>query len=115
VNIPDGMQVVFRGKPDYLREIAQQLTDAGIRSVTGPLPSGGWGPQVWLAVASADMQRAVATHQQHLDRMVAREGLPVHDQVADLDAEQTSCPACQATFRTAGVTRCPECGLNFGG
>lgn len=47
--------------------------------------------------------------------MVEREGLPLQDHTADLDAEETACPACQATFRTAGVTRCPECGLNFGG
>jgi hypothetical protein len=47
--------------------------------------------------------------------MVEREGLPLQDHTADLDAEETSCPACLTTFRTAGVTRCPECGLNFGG
>lgn len=53
-------------------------------------------------------------HQQHLDRLVAREGLPVRDMVCDLDAAETQCPACLATFATAGVTRCPDCGLNFG-
>jgi hypothetical protein len=35
------MQVVFRGKADYMREIAQQLTDAGIRNASGPLPGSG--------------------------------------------------------------------------
>ena len=109
------MQVLFRGKADYLREIAQQLTDAGIRSVSGPLPGGGWGPQAWLAVAGTDTERAMEAHQRHLDRMVQREGLPLLDRAADLDADETSCPACTATFKTAGVTRCPECGLNFGG
>jgi uncharacterized paraquat-inducible protein A len=108
------MQVVFRGKTEYMREIALQLTSAGIRSVSGPLPGGGWGTQAWLAVATNDSQRALATHQQHLDRMVEREGLPLQDHTADLDAEETSCPACLTTFRTAGVSRCPECGLNFG-
>ncbi len=33
---------------------------------------------------------------------------------ADLDADETECPACNARFATAGVTRCPECGLKFG-
>jgi len=107
------MQVVFRGKADYLREIAQQLTAAGIRSVSGPLPGGGWGTHAWLAVASTETERALATHQGHLDRMVQREGLPLQDQVADLDAEETACPACLTTFRTAGVTHCPECGLKL--
>lgn len=114
MNLPDGMQVVFRGKADYLREIAQQLSDAGIRSVSGPLPGAGWGTHAWLAVASTETQRALATHQRHLDRMVEREGLPLQDHVADLDAEETACPACMTPFRTAGVTRCPECGLKFG-
>lgn len=108
------MQIVFRGKADYLREIAQQLADEGIRSASGPLPGGGWGTQAWLAVAGPDMQKAVEVHQRALDRMVLREGLPLQDHAADLDAEETACPACQTVFRTAGVTRCPECGLNFG-
>jgi hypothetical protein len=53
-------------------------------------------------------------HQEHLDLMVSREGLPVRDVVCDFDADETQCPACLTTFVTAGVTRCPECGLNFG-
>ncbi|MBX3464297.1 MAG: hypothetical protein KF830_14090 [Planctomycetes bacterium] len=115
MQVPPGMQVVFRGKADYLREIAQQLADAGIRSVSGPLPGGGWGAQAWLAVAGPDTQRALDAHQRHLDRMLEREGLPRRDQVADLDAAETECPACMAKFPTAGVSRCPDCGLNFGG
>jgi hypothetical protein len=113
VKIPDGMQVVFQGKADYLREIAQQLAAASIRTATGPLP-GSWDARAWLAVASADVQRALAVHQQHLDAMVAREGLRATDRAADFDAEETSCPACGTRFATAGVTRCPDCGLNFG-
>ena len=54
-------------------------------------------------------------HQRHLDRMVKREGLPLLDAQADFDAEETTCPACMTPFKTAGVTRCPECGLNLGG
>ena len=54
-------------------------------------------------------------HQDHLDAMTRKQGLPVQDIVCDLDAEETQCPACLATFTTAGVTRCPHCGLNFGG
>ena len=54
-------------------------------------------------------------HQRHLDAEARRQGLPVRDAVVDLDAEETQCPACLATFATAGVSRCPDCGLNFGG
>ncbi len=54
-------------------------------------------------------------HQRHLDAMTRRQGLPVRDVVCDLDAEETQCPACLATVATAGVSRCPDCGLNFGG
>ncbi|MFT4514487.1 MAG: hypothetical protein ACI89X_000044 [Planctomycetota bacterium] len=53
-------------------------------------------------------------HQTHLDGMVRSQGLPVRDIVCDLNAEETQCPACLTKFATAGVTRCPECGLNFG-
>lgn len=106
------MLVLFQGKADYMREIAAHLTDAGIRCATGPLP-GSWDPKIWLAVASADREKAMAVHQRHLDLMVEREGLPVADHTADFDAEETCCPACMTKFRTAGTTRCPECGLNF--
>jgi rRNA maturation endonuclease Nob1 len=112
VKIPEGMKVLFQGKADYVREIAEQLTNAGIKVVTGPIP-GGWELRAWLAVASADAQRALATHQRHLDEMVTREGLPLRDEVIDFDAEETQCTACLTKFKTAGVTRCPDCGLNF--
>jgi hypothetical protein len=113
VKIPDGMQVLFQGKAEMLREIARVLTDGGVRVVTGPVP-GGWEPRVWLAVASPDALRAMALHRAHLEQMVRKQGLPVRDVVVDLDAEQTQCPACLTTFATAGVSRCPDCGLAFG-
>ena len=46
--------------------------------------------------------------------MLRKQGLPVRDIVCDLNAEETQCPACLTMFATAGITRCPECGLNFG-
>lgn len=52
-------------------------------------------------------------HQRYLDQMVKREGLPLRDSQADFDAEETTCPACLSKFKTAGVTRCPECGIVF--
>ena len=113
MKIPDGMKVLFQGKADYLREIAQVLEAGGVRTATGGVP-GGWEPRAWLAVASEDAPRAVELHRAHLEQMVAREGLPVHDVVSDFDAEETQCPACLTKFKTAGVTRCPDCGLNFG-
>lgn len=33
--------------------------------------------------------------------------------VIDLDAAESSCPACTATI-PAGKLRCPDCGLRFG-
>jgi hypothetical protein len=113
VKLPDGMQVIFQGKADYLKEIAERLTEAGIKCVSGPIPGAHWEQRAWLAVASNDTQRAMAEHQKHLDHMVTREGLPLREVVADLDAEETECPACLTKFKTAGATRCPDCGLNF--
>jgi hypothetical protein len=40
VNIPDGMQVLWQGKADYLREIALLLKRHDITTTSGPLPSG---------------------------------------------------------------------------
>ncbi len=107
------MQILLQGKADYLKEISDRLLAAGIRCASGPLPGGGWEQRAWLAVASTDSQRAMAEYQKHLDHMVTREGLPLRDTVADLDAEETECPACTTKFKTAGVKRCPSCGLNF--
>lgn len=107
------MQVLFQGKADFLREIGERLRAAGIKVASGPVP-GGWEPRAWLAVASDDKARAVQLHQQYLDDMVRREGLPLIDAAVDFDAEETACPACGTQFTTAGTTRCPDCGLNFG-
>jgi len=107
------MQVLFQGKADFLKEVKDRLLAVGIQSLSGPLPGGGWEQRAWLAVASHDTARAMAEHQRHLDAMLVREGLPVRDAVADLDAEETECPACLTRFRTAGQTRCPECGIRF--
>lgn len=107
------MRMVLQGKADYLHEIAERLRDAGIPCASGPIPGGGWETRAWLAVASERVQQAMAVHQRHLDEMVEREGLPLKDSVADLDAEETECPACLTKFKTAGTTRCPDCGLNF--
>lgn len=112
MKIPDGMQVVFRGKAPMIREIAQVITQGGVQVTTGPMP-GGWEPQAWLAVASQDASKALAIHSAHQEQMVRRQGLPVRNVTADLDAEETQCPACLTRFKTAGVTRCPDCGLNF--
>lgn len=112
VNVPDGMQVLFQGKATMVREIALMLTEGGIKVVTGASP-GGWEPHAWLAVASPEIPRAMDLHRRHLERMVRREGLPVRDVVADFEAEETQCPACLTKFKTAGVDRCPDCGIRF--
>ena len=71
MKIPDGMKVVFQGKADYLREVAQVLEAGGVRTKTGGA-GGGWEPRAWLAVASTDVQRAMELHRAHLEHMVAR-------------------------------------------
>lgn len=114
MNIPKGMQVVLQGKTDFLKEIAQQLAAERIKVATGPLPGSSWESRAWLAVASDEIERAMAVHKRHLENMVRKEGLPVRDSHADFDAEETACPACMTPFKTAGATRCPACGLNFG-
>jgi hypothetical protein len=114
VNVPDGMKVVFRGKAAMMREIAQVLGDGGVAVATGPVP-GGWEPSIWLAVAGPDVSRAIELHRAHLEQLVRQQGLPVRDVVCDLDAEEAQCPACLTKFATAGVTRCPDCGLALGG
>jgi hypothetical protein len=38
--IPDGMQVVFQGKAEMLREIAGVLTRGGIKVASGATPGG---------------------------------------------------------------------------
>lgn len=114
VKLPDGFQVIFQGKADYLKEIAERLIEAGVKCVSGPIPGKHWEQRAWLAVASNETQRAMAIHQAHLDHMVTKEGLPLRDHVADFDAEEAECPACQTKFKTQGVERCPECGIKFG-
>lgn len=115
MNLPADMSMLLRGTPANLREVKLVLDQQGIRNLTGPVPGDATGTKAWLAVARHDEARAMAAYEAHLKREVARSGLPVHDHVADFDADETQCPACQTPFKTKGATRCPECGLNFGG
>ena len=62
-----------------------------------------------LAVASRDAARAETTLRGAEDP----QGLADRAPVVDRDAEETSCPACHATF-PGSASRCPDCGLNFG-
>ena len=110
------MSMFLRGPTAQIREVKELLDKQGFRTLTGPLAeAGSWGTKAWLAVASQDVARAKAVHDQHLEDLVAKDGLPVHDNTADFDAEETACPACSTVFPTKGTTRCPDCGLNFGG
>lgn len=113
VELPPGMTVLFKGRSDELRSIALVLDQAGIRTVTGPVPGAGWGTTVWLAVASTEVAKAQAAYEAHFDHMAQKSGLATVKSVADFDAEETSCPACMTPFKTKGAVRCPECGLKF--
>ena len=46
---------------------------------------------------------------------LSNEARSAADQVVDLDADETTCPACTATFNPAASPgRCPDCGLALG-
>lgn len=65
-----------------------------------------------LAVASHQIAAAGAVLRQHEEQGLSEDELRAANTIADLDAEQTTCPACQGTI-PGGVVRCPECGLRF--
>ena len=52
--------------------------------------------------------------QDHWDQDLEEDVRGHANTVVDFDQEETTCPACQTVFKTDS-TRCPECGLNFGG
>jgi hypothetical protein len=90
------------------------LEEAGVRAATRPVPGKEW--LAVLVVAIADVARARAAYEASLDRLLHDErARNAVNAVADLDADETTCPACETKFATKGITRCPECGLNFGG
>ena len=66
-----------------------------------------------LAVASEQVEDARAVLQKHWDQDLEESARKHANTVADFDADETTCPACQTVFKT-DETRCPECGLNFG-
>lgn len=65
-----------------------------------------------LAVASHQLSAAGVVLRQHEDQGLSEDELRAANTIADLDAEQTTCPACQGTI-PGGVVCCPECGLRF--
>ena len=65
------------------------------------------------AVASDQVEDARKVLQGHWDQELEVSAREHANTVADFDADETICPACQTVFKT-DVTRCPECGLNFG-
>jgi len=68
---------------------------------------------MWLAVASRDLESA----REVLDACWSRDLTPLArasaELVVDLEADQTTCPACLAGFAPS-EPRCPSCGLRFG-
>jgi predicted amidophosphoribosyltransferase len=68
---------------------------------------------VWLAVAGSHYETARRALWEHERQAMNEVGKRAADAVVDRDAEQATCPACQATFRLP-ATRCPDCGLHFG-
>jgi hypothetical protein len=115
VTIPDGFSMFLQGNTDQMREVQELLRNEGIETRTGPVPASGWQQRAWLAVASRDLLRARELYEAQHDRLIHDEtGRRRTRIVADFDAEQTTCPACEATFNPKGVTECPDCGIRFG-
>jgi hypothetical protein len=108
------LSIIMHGNLLAVREAQRMLEQAGIRAAVQPIP--GKEGLAALVVAAADAKRGQAAYDASLSSMKAgdRAGEPAAG-IVDLDAEETSCPACETKFATKGVTRCPECGLNFGG
>ena len=70
-----------------------------------------------LAVAGSEVERARAVLQEFHDQGLTDAERAAANLVVDLDAEETTCPACLTTFATAGVGsdgQCPDCGLFLG-
>ena len=108
------LTILMHGSLGNVREAQRMLAQAGVPAAVQPVP--GKDGLAALVVAAADAKRARAAYEASLEQMLANERRPTPEAaVADLDADETVCPACETKFATKGVTRCPDCGLNFGG
>ena len=108
--------VVAQGDLGHLRDVQNVLRREGLAShMIAPPDScnGSCTPTMYLAVSNDDAQRAARIVFEHWGQGVDREALARALQPIDLDAEQTSCPACGTAFGP-DATRCPSCKLKFG-
>lgn len=65
-----------------------------------------------LAVASEDVEAAARVVNRQWGSELSDTERNSAGLTVDLDAEETTCPACMATFRPADAEgRCPDCGL----
>jgi hypothetical protein len=64
-----------------------------------------------LIVESKSLAEAYAVLEALSDKTSNEGGLPPVETAVDWDAAEATCPGCMARFKTAGVERCPECGL----
>ncbi|MEM7201405.1 MAG: hypothetical protein AAF628_14135 [Planctomycetota bacterium] len=68
---------------------------------------------MWLAVAGHQRDAALQMLDQRWLDGLDDAGRQAAQTVVDLEAEQTTCPACQTVFQPT-EPRCPDCGLAFG-
>ena len=68
---------------------------------------------LWLAVASQDAPSAVAAIEAHQDQGLDEAARLAARMTIDLDAEESTCPACLGVIPRA-AQRCPGCGLRLG-
>ncbi len=117
--LPTGTTLFAEGGVPALGAMCAFLRSAGIDAALVRPPadcSTGCSPKVWLAVATpqlAEAARVLQEQKEQEERQLDEAGRAAA-QIVDFDAAEATCPACGTAFATTS-TRCPECGLNFGG
>ncbi len=114
--------IVAQSNLDVLKRIKTLLCENNIANlllrdgVAGCGPGGCGGPTLSLAVAEQDLPRLREVwHSDFEDLVQTVEGHieSTPEQVVDLAADETTCPACGTVF-SGKSAECPECGLFFG-
>lgn len=97
--------------------IANIILNPGETCSTGSCLGGGCAPQLELAIAADDAEKAAEVMRLEFREMVNTEGAPEIgegiDGMLDLTAENMKCPACDADI-PSGNNECPVCNLYVG-
>ncbi len=111
----ESTSIIVSGPLEAIRELEQVLAQAGLAPRIVPAeaaPEGATGAHVGLAVANEEAPRAIEVIQAHMNEGLDEAAIRATRAVVDLDAEESTCPACEATI-PQGTPRCPGCGLRL--